>query len=331
MALCSSVLLNTDTLGEGAISLVSQSGALMVSIFDRAKTDGIGLRYGISLGNQCDLEICDFVEYMAQEQETKAICLYVEGLVDGARFRAAAAQCRKADKPLFCVKTGRTAAGVVSARSHTASLAGSFEAFTAVCREEGVVLAIDPDDMVRAAHLLVKHPARRRGGVGVLSGSGGGAGIASDRVTEAGMRLAVPGPATVAALQEMLLPPQARNPIDLGGRLQPETVEIAGEAARILFADADVAYGLAVLTSMPSYAKRAGMIASASRDCGKPVAVVVTPGTAADPAREAVRDARVLCFDRFEDALRVIQLIAAYDARREVHSAAPLRAARLPD
>src|SRR5690349_9276042 len=58
MALCSSVVLNTDTLGDGEIALISQSGALMVSIFDRAKTDGIGLRYGISLGNQCDLEIC---------------------------------------------------------------------------------------------------------------------------------------------------------------------------------------------------------------------------------------------------------------------------------
>ena len=67
MALCSSVVLNTDTLGDGQIALVSQSGALMVSIFDRAKTDGIGLRYGISLGNQSDLEICDFIEYLADE------------------------------------------------------------------------------------------------------------------------------------------------------------------------------------------------------------------------------------------------------------------------
>ncbi len=331
MALCSSVMLNTDTLGDGAIGLVSQSGALMVSVFDRAKTDGIGLRYGVSLGNQSDLEICDFVEYMAEEPQTEAICLYVEGLVDGARFRAAAARCREADKPLFCVKTGRTEAGVASARSHTASLAGSFEAFTAVCREEGVVLAIDPDDMVRAAHLMVRHPGPHRGGVGVLSSSGGGTGIASDRVSEAGMRLAVPRPATLAALQEILLPPQACNPIDLGGRRQPETVEIAGEAARILFADDDVACGLAVLTSMPFFAKRAGMIAGAARDCGKPVAVVVTPGAAADPARQAVRDAGMLCLDRFEDGLRVLGLIAAHDARAGVRSAAPVRPAGLPD
>ncbi len=61
MALCSSVVLNTDSLGDGSIGLVSQSGGLMASVFDRAKTDGIGLRYGVSLGNQSDLEICDFL------------------------------------------------------------------------------------------------------------------------------------------------------------------------------------------------------------------------------------------------------------------------------
>ena len=67
MALCSSVVLNTDTLGDGSIGLISQSGALMVSMFDRAKADGIGLRYGVSCGNQSDLEICDFIDHMVQE------------------------------------------------------------------------------------------------------------------------------------------------------------------------------------------------------------------------------------------------------------------------
>ncbi len=110
----------------------------MVSVFDRAKTDGIGFRYGVSLGNQSDLEICDFLEFMIEDPGTKAICLYIEGLLDGARFCRAAAACRAAGKPLLVLKTGRTAAGIVAAKSHTASLAGSWETFTAVCREHGV-------------------------------------------------------------------------------------------------------------------------------------------------------------------------------------------------
>src|SRR5262245_39410026 len=193
MALCSSVVLNTDTLGDGPIGLISQSGALMVSMFDRAKADGIGLRYGISCGNQSDLEICDFVDHMVQDDETKAICVYVEGFPRPDRFRQSAVACRPAARPLLIVKTGRTAAGVVAARSHTASLAGSFEAFSAICREQGVLLPKSTDDMIRAAHLLTCYPGRRSvGGIAVVSSSGGSAGIASDPLNEEGLPMARP-------------------------------------------------------------------------------------------------------------------------------------------
>ncbi len=331
MALCSSVVLNTDTLGDGSIGLISQSGALMVSVFDRAKTDGIGLRYGLSLGNQSDLEICDFLEFMIEEPETKAICLYIEGLLDGARFHQAAAACRRAGKPLLVVKTGRTDAGVVAAKSHTASLAGSWEAFAAVCREQGVAIARDPDDMIRAAHFLIHHPSARRGGrVSVLSSSGGGAATASDRVIEVGLELAPLNEDTRRELGRMLLPPQADNPVDLGGRKVPADVEIAGDATRILLADRAVDYGLAFLMSMPSYLKRTIAIAEAARASGKPVVIVCTPGAAADPARQELRTMGFVVFDSFEQGLRVLSLIAGYDRLRGCPAETPSRPAGLP-
>jgi acetyl-CoA synthetase (ADP-forming) len=331
MALCSSVVLNTDTLGDGSIGLISQSGGLMVSVFDRAKTDGIGLRYGLSLGNQCDLEICDFLEFMIAETETKAICLYIEGLLDGARFQQAAAACRREGKPLLLVKTGRTEAGVIAAKSHTASLAGSWEAFAAVCREQGVVIARDPDDMIRAAHFLIQHPAPRRGGrVAVLSSSGGGTSTASDRVIEVGLDLALLGEETRAELERMVLPPQAGNPVDIGARKVPADVEIAADATRILFADAAVDYGLAFLMSMPFYLKRTVAIAEASRASGKPVVIVCTPGAAADPARHALRKMGLVIFDSFEQGLRVLSLVADYDRLRRDTVEPSMRPAGLP-
>jgi acetyl-CoA synthetase (ADP-forming) len=302
LALCSSVVLDTEHLRDGSVSLVSQSGALMVSIYDRAVTDGIGFRVCVSCGNQADLELCDFIEHLIDDPGTEAICVYVEGWLDGARFRRCAAAARAAGKPLLVLKTGRTRAGADSARSHTASLAGDFDVFQAVCREEGVVLPRDPDDMVRAAHFLVRHPAPRRGGVAILSSSGGGAGIASDRVSELGLRLAALSPATRAELGAILLPPQATNPIDLGGRKPPEEVEIAGDAARILFADADVAYGLAILTSMPFFAARTRLIGQAAQASGKPVMIALTPGAAATAPRHALREIGQFYFNRVEDA-----------------------------
>ena len=331
LALCSSVVLDTDTLRDGPIGLVSQSGALMVSIFDRAATDGIGFRHCVSLGNQVDLETCDFVEYLVEDAGTEAICVYVEGLMDGARFRRCARAARLAGKPLLVVKTGRTEAGVASARSHTASLAGAFDVFETVCREEGAVIAHDPDDMVRAAHFLLRHPRPRRGGVGILSGSGGAAGIAADRVSELGLRLAVFSPETRAKLDEHLFPLQAANPVDLGGRRVPEGGEISSDVTRILLEDPDVGYGLVILTSMPSFAARTKMIGETAQAADKPVMITLTPGAAADAPRQALREIGQVYFDRVEDALRVLALIAEHDHRRAAPASAPARPADLPD
>ena len=330
LALCSSVVLDTDRLADGSIGLVSQSGALMVSIFDRAAADGIGFRYGISLGNQVDLEICDFLDYMIAEPETSALCVYVEGLLDGARFRRSLAAARGAGKPVLIVKTGRTQAGVKSARSHTASLAGAWEVFEAVCREEGAVLARDPDDMVRAAHFLTRHRSPRRGGVAILSSSGGGCGIASDRVSELGVPLATLTADSRAQLGELLLPPQADNPVDLGGRRKPEDVEIAGDVARILLADPGTAYGLVILTSMPFFANRTRLIGQAAQAADKPVMIALTPGAAATAPRQALREIGQFYFDRTEDALRVLALVAAHDAQRGAGAAPAARPAGLP-
>jgi len=330
LALCSSVVLDTDRLRDGAISLVSQSGALMVSIFDRAAADGIGFRHCVSLGNQVDLEISDFVEHLVAEPETEAICVYVEGLLDGARFRRALGAARRAGKPVLIVKTGRTAAGVKSARSHTASLAGDWAVFEAVCREEGAVLALEPEDMVRAAQFLVRHKVPRRGGVAILSSSGGGCGIASDRVSELGLPLARLAEPTRDKLGEILLPPQADNPIDLGGRKAPEEVEIAGDAARIIFGDDGVSYGLAILTSMPFYARRTRLIGEAAQALDKPVMIALTPGRAADGPRRALSEIGQFHFDGIEDALRTLALVVEHDRLRAAPPATPARPAGVP-
>jgi acyl-CoA synthetase (NDP forming) len=331
MALCSSVVLNTESLGDGFIGLVSQSAGLMVSVFDRSKTDGIGLRYAISVGNQSDLETCDFLEFMIDDPQTKAICVYIEGVLDASRFRHAARACRSAGKPLLAIKTGRTEAGVVAAKSHTASLAGSWPAFEAVCHEEGVVLARDPDDMMRAAHLLASYRGTRPGGrVGVLSSTGGGASTASDRIVEVGLRLAPLTEVTRDELASMLLPPQVRNPVDLGGRAVPQDVEIAGDCTRVLFADPNVDYGLAFLMSMPFYLKRTMAVAEAALASGKPVAIVCTPGAAADPARAELRKLGLIVYDSFEQALRVLSLVADHDRLRAAAAPLPVRPTQLP-
>jgi acyl-CoA synthetase (NDP forming) len=307
LTLCSSVVLDAERLLVGEIGLVSQSGALMVSMFDRAYGDGIGFSACVSLGNQCDLELCDFIEYMVEDPATRVICVYVEGFVDPARFVRAAAASRAAGKPLIVLKTGRTPAGVKAARSHTASLAGSYEVFQAVCREQGVTLTNDPTVMVRLADLLVRWPRLGGDGIAVVSGSGGSTGILSDRLSEAGLRLAQLAPSTKAALGEVLLPPQADNPVDLGGRKVPESVEIAGTVMKALARDPDVALTIIALSSMPFFEARTRLLAAEGMASGKPLICSVLPGPAADRPRAVLRELGCPFFEPPEDGmLRVL-------------------------
>src|SRR4029077_17406297 len=147
----------------------------------------------------------------------------------------------------------------------------------------------------------------------VLSSSGGGSSTASDRVTEVGLTLAPLGETTRRELEKMLLPPQAANPVDLGGGIVPGDVEIAGDATRILFADPAVDYGIGYLMSMPFYLKRTVAIGDAAQECGKPVVMVCTPGTAADPARQELQKHGWIVYDSFEQSLQVLALVAQYD------------------
>ncbi|MCK6449432.1 MAG: acetate--CoA ligase family protein [Alphaproteobacteria bacterium] len=325
MALTSSLVLEIDRIQTGHVGLVSQSGALMVSIFNRAHDAGIGFSLCVSLGNQSDLEICDFIDYLVGDDRTKAICVYVEGFKDGARFLRSAAACRAARKPLVIVKTGRTPAGERAAQSHTASLAGSYGVLQAACRRHGAVLTDDPDAMVCLADLLVRWPNMTGDGIGVLSPSGGGAGIGVDRTTEAGMRLAQLSSATKQRLLEVLIPPQADNPIDLGGRRSGDVAGTAGKVMTPLAEDPDVAAVLVVLTTVPFYEQTTRELATAALAAGKPVLFSVTPGSAADGPRRGLRAVGCPYFDSLDQALRVLKLMVEYRTLDQAIAAPPVR------
>jgi len=301
----------------------------MVSLFDRAAGEGIGFSACVSLGNQSDLEICDFLEYFIEDPKTDALCVYIEGLRDPARFVRAVVACRRAGKPMVVLKTGKTDDGVRAARSHTASLAGSYDAFAAVCRAHGVVLVDDPVTMVRVADLLLRYPQLPAEGVGILSGSGGGTGIMADRIAGAGLRLARLSPPTREALGQLLLPPQADNPVDLGGRLPTQPDDIAAPALNALVADPDVGVLLLYLTSMPFFPARTRTLAQEALGSGKPTLAVMLPGPAAEQPRAVLRELNFPYFDSVEDLLAALRGMFDYH-RLAVTPEVPKRPNDLP-
>src|SRR6185436_14108441 len=180
----------------------------MGTVFDRAVAMGIGFTHCVSVGNQADLELCDFVEFLIDDPATHVICTYIEGLKSADRFVALARRARAAGKPWLAVKAGKTAEGSSAAFSHTASLAGDFAAMHAVCRAENVVLLDDVFAMLLLAASMARHPGHRVESVVVASTSGGSGALTADRLSEAGIPMTRFNEETRARLGTLFVPGQ---------------------------------------------------------------------------------------------------------------------------
>ena len=184
--------------------------------------------------------------------------------------------------------------------------------------------------MIELADFLCRFPVPAGPGVGVVSSSGGGAGIGVDRMTEAGLELAVLQPATRERMQTFLLPPQANNPIDLGGRTGDDTFECARRSVEEMASDPAVCVILVVLTTTPFYEQTTEELARAAVACGKPFLFIVTPGHAADAPRAVLRRLDCPFVDRFDDGIRILKGVADYRASLSTARHAAERPAGLP-
>lgn len=202
---------------KGSLSLIAQSGNTSQAIAYLAYEAGLGFSKYISSGNEADLSFEDYLEYLADDKETKVIVGYVEGFRNGRRFFDLAREITK-KKPIVLMKAGRTEAGSRAARSHTASLAGSDEVSEAAFRQCGVIRVDEVTEVVDVALVLLGQPLPRGRRVGVLSTGGGGAVMTADALMRQGLELPSLSLATTEKLDSILSRRWSRgNPIDNGG------------------------------------------------------------------------------------------------------------------
>ncbi len=331
MALTSARVLDVEKIIPGHIGLLSQSGALMLSVYNRSHDQGIGFSQLVSVGNQADLDICDFFEHMIDDPITKVICLHIEGLSDGRRLLDLLERARAAKKPVIVLKTGRSAEGEAAARSHTASLAGIYPVFAAACRDAGAVLVDDPDVMALLADFILRNGPSRGDGIGIISSSGGMNGIVVDRFRDHGLRLARFNETTRDALTPVMLPDHRDNPVDMGTRRQEvgEVRAIAAPIVAALTADPDVGLIMIPLTTTPHYEASVAALSEALKTCGKPVLFVVTPGSVATGVRAIIRESGLAYCDRLDDGLRLLQAYFSYKPEGSNRSVATVSPARL--
>ena len=172
----------------------------------RAWSAAIGFSHYLAAGNSCDVDVCDFISYLAEDDDTKAIVCLLEGVKDGGRFLAAARKARDAGKALIVYKTGNSETSSKAAMSHTGTMVGSAAAYqTAIdgCRRHR-----DRRSGSGAGNGLVLRQDRRRRpsgrGVGILSTSGGAAVICADKAEAHGVPLPALEAKTASALHEVV-------------------------------------------------------------------------------------------------------------------------------
>ncbi len=170
----------------GPVGLISQSGQAVEEIVRSSALMGVYFSKAISYGNALDFNECDFLDYLAQDPETKLILMYVEGLRDGRRFFDA---LRKATtvKPVVILKGGRGQAGARAVASHTASLAGSADLLEVALAQAGAVSADSMEEFIDLAVTFHYLPPIRGFGVGVIGGAGGASVLAADQCEAAGL------------------------------------------------------------------------------------------------------------------------------------------------
>ncbi|MDP8224194.1 MAG: CoA-binding protein [Candidatus Lernaella stagnicola] len=211
----------------GGVAFVAQSGVFGSILLDTAAAVGMRFSKAITLGNRVDLDEADFLDYLAEDETTRVVAMYLEGVADGRRFFAAMRRCT-ARKPVVVLKGGRTPSGAHAVGSHTASLAGHDAVFTGALKQAGGIRAATLEELTDAAKAFDACPLPQGRRIGMVTTSGSQGILAADILHDHGLELASLAPATIQrirALTPAWVP--VGNPLDLG----PSGVYAEGIAA----------------------------------------------------------------------------------------------------
>ncbi len=206
---------------KGKVALSSQSGGIGMSIIGYSRSKNMGVAAIVGLGNKCDIDEDDLIEFFAMDSNTEVIAMHVEDLKDGQAFMEAAKKC---SKPIIVLKAGRTELGERAAASHTGALAGTDAIYDAAFKQCGVIRAKTLYELLDWSRALQMLPTPKGENVVIITGAGGSGVLLADACADHGLKLmAIPADLDKAFKEH--IPPfgASGNPIDITGGEPPET------------------------------------------------------------------------------------------------------------
>jgi acetate---CoA ligase (ADP-forming) len=254
----------------GPMAFMSQSGALGTAVLDIALSGRLGLSKFASLGNKADVNEIDLLRAWANDENTRAILIYNEGIPNGAEFIDVARKVAQL-KPVVAIKSGVTQAGSRAVSSHTGSLAGSEQAYQAAFQQAGVIRADSMQDLFDMALALAYQPPLAGDRIAIVTNAGGPGILATDALERADLSLARFELETQHALEQYLPDAaSAANPVDVLGDARADRYRFAMECVA---ADPNVDGIMIVLTpqAMTEIEDTAAAVVELSISIDKPI------------------------------------------------------------
>lgn len=206
-----------NVLRGGNVGMIVQSGMLSAGFLLHAVQEGVmGVSKACSIGNKCDIDESDILEYMIGDPDTEVIACYLESIVNGRRFLSLA---KSTNKPIIVLFGGRSVQGAKAAQSHTASLSGNYKIASGAFRQAGIIEVFDVGELTDTARAFSKkmvcRPAPGKG-TAVLTFSGGAGTVTTDLMDDIDLPLAKLSDATLASIAEFFPPwNKPDHPLDL--------------------------------------------------------------------------------------------------------------------
>ncbi len=328
-------LRGTETQREAPLAFVSQSGAFAVA--KSTKLGRLAPRYSISIGNQVDLTMGDYLEFLAEDPEVRVFAFYVEGFrpLDGRRWLRAAERIARTGRAVILYRAGRTPEGSRASASHTAAIAGDVAVMRALAAAAGVVLAESLDEFEDLVRLFTLLSGRRLGGNRLAAMSNAGFETVAFADTLGGLQLAAFGAGTRAKIEQIVRGARldrvvsVANPLDVNPMMGDAAfAEVAGVLLEDQGVDAAIVGCVpltpALVTLLPGPEHPENLAAPDSvvarlaelwKGSAKPWVAVVDSGSLYDPMAVALEDAGIPLFRTADRALRAFGRWAAWMLR----------------
>ncbi len=311
---------------KGNIGVISQSGALGIAMIGRAVEDNMGLSSIISIGNKADLTEVEILSYLFNDDITKVIFLYIEGLENGREFLQIIKN-KPEEKKIIALKAGRSKAGARAVSSHTGSLAGMDAIFDAAFRQAGILRAYSLEDGLNWVTTIASSPKPKGKNVVIITNGGGLGVVAADACEKYGLKLYDDMEVLKKTFKDVM--PEFgsyKNPVDITGQAGSKEYEAALERA---FEEDDIHSIIALYCERGDAEleelKNTLIKVHKKYEGKKPALYVIFGGEGASNIISALKKNKIPAFGDVEDAVSSMYALYKVNEKREEESMEPIK------